>query len=95
MWVFHGIHRVENIQQEEPKRTHGRWEHTNILEVNAEKTELVLFTRRRKVKDFRLPDLDGKEIQLRGKTKYLGGIQDKKQRWIKKIGGVLPTGLCL
>lgn len=57
------------------------WAENNGLGVNADKTELVLFTRRYKIPKFNLPRLNGAEIQLSDKAKYLGIILDRKLNW--------------
>lgn len=62
-----------------------RWACSRGLGVNAEKTELVLFTRRYKIPCFKLPKLDGKEIKLSDEAKYLGIILDKKLNWKSNV----------
>jgi hypothetical protein len=48
------------------------------LSVNPHKTEMMLFTRKTKVPDFRLPKLFGTQLKLTDKIKYLGVIFDPK-----------------
>ena len=62
-----------------------RWAASKGLGVNADKTELVLFTKRYKIPNFALPKLDGKEIPLSSEAKYLGVILDKKLNWKSNI----------
>ncbi|XP_055715172.1 uncharacterized protein LOC129809388 [Phlebotomus papatasi] len=57
------------------------WCNRSGLGVNPEKTNLVLFTNRRKVKIDRVPILYGKETIIRDRVKYLGVILDKKLKW--------------
>ena len=62
-----------------------RWACSKGLGVNADKTELVLFSRRHKIPVFKLPKLDGKEIRLSEEAKYLGIILDKKLNWKSNV----------
>ncbi|WP_333765265.1 reverse transcriptase domain-containing protein, partial [Streptomyces sp. IBSBF 2390] len=62
-------------------RTVKNWAVARGLGVNADKTELVLFTRRYKIPDFNLPKLDGKTLALKNEEKYLGVILDSKLYW--------------
>ena len=66
-------------------RSVKRWACSKGLGVNAEKTELVLFTNRHKIPKFKLPVLDGKEIQLSEEAKYLGIILDRKLNWKSNV----------
>ncbi|MCP3661285.1 MAG: hypothetical protein GY696_02130 [Gammaproteobacteria bacterium] len=51
------------------------------LSVQAGKTELILFTHRRKIEGFRRPYLNGVELRLSPEVKYLGVILDSKLSW--------------
>jgi hypothetical protein len=48
------------------------------LSVNPQKTEMMLFTRKTKVPEFRLPKLFGTQLKLTDKVKYLGVTFDPK-----------------
>ena len=48
------------------------WTRENGLGVNASKTELVLFTRRYKIPEFRLPKLEGETLSISNQAKFLG-----------------------
>ncbi|XP_046145656.1 uncharacterized protein LOC123988941 [Osmia bicornis bicornis] len=56
------------------------WCQSHSLSVNPSKTELVLFTRRRRFY-FKAPHLFGTQLQLTDEVKYLGVILDKKLTW--------------
>lgn len=58
-----------------------RWAAKCGLRVNQEKTELVLFTRRRVIENFRLPVLGNSTLVLKERAKYLGLILDSKLNW--------------
>ena len=51
------------------------------LSVNPDKTELVIFTRKHEVGDFRAPIFGGKRLEMRDSVKYLGVTLDRKLRW--------------
>nr|CAH7756691.1 unnamed protein product [Callosobruchus chinensis] len=51
------------------------------LSVNPTKTELVLFSRRRKLEGFRAPTMYGRPLALSREVKYLGVILDSKLTW--------------
>ncbi|MCP3662523.1 MAG: RNA-directed DNA polymerase [Gammaproteobacteria bacterium] len=55
-----------------------QWCQQHGLSVNPQKTELVLFTRRRVVQGFRAPSFYGRELTLSPQVKYLGVILDSK-----------------
>ena len=59
----------------------GRWAERGGLRINPSKTELVLFTRRRKVEDFRRPRVKGTMLSLSTEVKYLGIVLDSKLDW--------------
>lgn len=48
------------------------------LSVNPQKTELILFTRRRRLGAYQLPVMNGVELKLSTEVKYLGVILDNK-----------------
>lgn len=54
------------------------WCMENQLTVNPKKTELVLFTRKRKLGEYILPNMNGTQLQLTKEVKYLGVILDSK-----------------
>ncbi|XP_046145898.1 uncharacterized protein LOC123989236 [Osmia bicornis bicornis] len=56
------------------------WCRSHSLSVNPSKTELVLFTRRRRFY-FKAPHLFGTQLQLTDEVKYLGVTLDKKLTW--------------
>ena len=60
------------------------WCKEHALSVNPHKTELVLFTRKRKLRTI-LPKLFGTPIPLSDNVKYLGVILDKSMSWSKHI----------
>ncbi|XP_055836606.1 uncharacterized protein LOC129905204 [Episyrphus balteatus] len=51
------------------------------LDINPHKTELVLFTRKYKIPDFKLPTIKEVTLTLSDQAKYLGLIFDKKLTW--------------
>jgi ribonuclease HI len=55
-----------------------RWCAEVHLGVNPKKTELVVFTRRRKLDGYRPPRLCGVQLELTSEVKYLGVILDSK-----------------
>lgn len=57
------------------------WTSTKGLNVNAAKTEIVLFTRKYKIPAFRNPRVGGVDIPITDKAKYLGIILDRKLSW--------------
>jgi ribonuclease HI len=58
-----------------------RWCRQNNMSVNPSKTEMVLFTRKRKMDGFRAPRIFGEELKLSDSVKYLGITIDKKLTW--------------
>lgn len=58
-----------------------RWCRRNGLSVNPDKTECVLFTRRRKLEGFRAPLFYGRPLVLSQQVKYLGIVLDSKLNW--------------
>ncbi|XP_017490460.1 PREDICTED: uncharacterized protein LOC108378663 [Rhagoletis zephyria] len=57
------------------------WATRSGLNVNPAKTELILFTNRHKLPQFKLPSLDGKALSLTPSAKYLGVVLDNKLNW--------------
>ncbi|KMQ87436.1 reverse transcriptase [Lasius niger] len=55
------------------------------LGVNPDKTELVLFTRKKKIQSFTTPKLDGKLLSLSSEAKYLGVVLDSKLNWKRNV----------
>ena len=70
-----------------------RWVEENGLGVNPNKTELVLFTRKYKVPDFKLPKMDGRTLALSKETKYLGIILDSKLSWKRNVEERMKKGI--
>lgn len=62
-----------------------RWSRKSGLNVNPSKTELVLFTNKRVIPNFRLPTLDGVTLKLSDSAKFLGTILDSKLNWKNNI----------
>jgi len=62
-----------------------KWCVKHQLTVSAGKTELVLFTNRRKIPDFRKPKLFGQELELKSEVKYLGVILDRQLSFAEHI----------
>ena len=61
------------------------WANRCGLGVNPSKTELILFTRRKKVPQIKLPKLNGAELRLSSEAKYLGVIIDSALKWTKNV----------
>jgi hypothetical protein len=61
------------------------WCMENGLTVNPTKTELILFTKRRKLGRYRLPQMYNEPLVLRQEVKYLGVILDSKLSWKKQV----------
>ncbi len=57
------------------------WCTEQSLSVNPQKTEMVLFTKKRKFEGFRAPYLYGVQLHLSKEAKYLGVILDSKLLW--------------
>jgi ribonuclease HI len=58
-----------------------RWCRRNKLAVNPSKTEMVLFTRRRRLDGFVAPSIFGGQLSLSDSVKYLGVVFDRKLSW--------------
>ncbi|XP_070075512.1 uncharacterized protein [Drosophila takahashii] len=59
----------------------NEWAKTCGLGINPSETELMLFTRRTKIPTYSKPKIDGIELELSDKAKYLGVILDPKLSW--------------
>lgn len=55
------------------------------LKVNPNKSEIIIFTHKRKFDGYKNPSLFGHEIQRKLEVKYLGVILDSKLNWSKHI----------
>ncbi|XP_073821296.1 uncharacterized protein [Musca autumnalis] len=69
------------------------WAHQNGLMVNPSKTELVLFTRKRKIYAITLPTLNGVTLELSLEAKYLGIILDHQLSWKRNVEERAKRGL--
>lgn len=58
-----------------------QWCHQYGLRVNPQKTEMVLFTNRRKIEAFKAPIFYEVSLQRTDQVKYLGLILDQKLNW--------------
>ncbi|XP_055856174.1 uncharacterized protein LOC129919340 [Episyrphus balteatus] len=70
------------------------WAAQNGLGVNPTKTELVLFTKKRKQGDFNPPKLDDIPLILSKEAKYLGVILDSKLTWKRNTEERMKKALC-
>uniref|UniRef100_T1GUY1 Uncharacterized protein n=1 Tax=Megaselia scalaris TaxID=36166 RepID=T1GUY1_MEGSC len=61
------------------------WTIQNESGVNANKIELIMFTRRHKIPDFRKPKLDGTMLEVKPQAKYLSIILDRELNWTSNI----------
>lgn len=57
------------------------------LKVNPSKSEIIIFTNKRKFDGFKNPKLFGREIQRKHQVKYLGVTLDSRLNWSKHIEG--------
>ncbi|RVE41707.1 hypothetical protein evm_013638 [Chilo suppressalis] len=62
-----------------------KWCDEHHLSVNPNKTELVLFTNKRKLPELQLPKLFNTKLSLSTQVKYLGVILDNKLNWASHI----------
>ncbi len=71
---------ISNLMQE--ALTHVRnWCRDKGLSVHPEKSELVLFTRRKNLEGLTLPSLNGVKLKLSDQVKFLGVILDNRLTW--------------
>lgn len=56
----------------------SKWENDRGLGVSPEKTELVVFYRKRRIFSFTLPSINEQQLTLADSTKFLGVILDSK-----------------
>ena len=64
------------------------WCHENELNINADKTVIVPFTRKRLLDNLYKPTLNGNQIQFSTEVKYLGVILDQKLTWNPHITNI-------
>ena len=79
---FEGV--VCNLMQTALKLVE-KWCNEHALSVNPHKTELVLFTKKRKIGKIKQPILFHTPIPFSDKVKYLGIILDKTLNWSKHL----------
>ncbi|XP_076285535.1 uncharacterized protein LOC143211596 [Lasioglossum baleicum] len=60
------------------------WCLNHNLRVNLSKTEMVLFTRKRRF-NFKAPSIFGTELQISDEVRYLGVILDKRLTWKRHV----------
>jgi len=65
--------------------TVGTWCNEVRLSINPDNTELVAFTRKRKLQGFFEPPLFGVKLSLPGSVKYLGVILDSRLTWREHV----------
>ena len=58
-----------------------RWCLVKGLNINPDKSELVMFTNKRKLEDLQGPTLFRKQLRFTSQVKYLGIILDAKLNW--------------
>ena len=73
---------VSNLMQTALDKV-DNWCQAKQLRLQPNKTELILFTNRRKLDGFVAPAVAGVELQLANQVKYLGIILDSKLSWQK------------
>ena len=59
----------------------SKWAENCGLGVNPAKTELVLFTRKHRIPELVLPELNGIKLKISESAKYLGIVLDRKLHW--------------
>ena len=79
---------------EKSLRTLVNWARKCGLGVNPQKTELVLFTRRRSIPQFKLPAIDGTFLKLSDKAKYLGIVLDRRLNWKANVCERVKKATC-
>ena len=63
----------------------SEWARSTGLDINAEKTDMVLFTRRYKIPRWYPPKIDSRVLTLKSHAKYLGVILDSKLLWKQNV----------
>lgn len=63
----------------------SQWCLENELQVNPEKTKMIIFTKRRNLDGIIIPKINGISIKIVNQVKYLGIILDSKLSWIPNI----------
>lgn len=61
------------------------WARSRGLNVNPDKTETSIFTRKRKIVDLDKPLFLGKTVHISDRFKHLGVVVDRKISWIDHI----------
>lgn len=64
------------------------WCDQHQLSVNPKKTEVVLFTHKRKLPEMQLPTLFGTKLSLSPQVKYLGITLDSKLNWGSQLNAI-------
>ncbi|XP_050667740.1 uncharacterized protein LOC126967322 [Leptidea sinapis] len=67
----------------------SKWCQENELAVNADKTVLVPFTRKRKLEGLISPRLNNRSIPFSDKVNYLGLTLDQKLTWNSQVDGIV------
>lgn len=62
----------------------NKWLNSINLNISAEKTKLVIFSRKRESQDFNI-DIEGKTVTPSNEAKFLGLVMDRKLNWIPHI----------
>ena len=63
----------------------SEWARSTGLDINVEKTDMVLFTRRYKILRWYPPKIDSRVLTLESHAKYLGVILDSKLLWKQNV----------
>jgi hypothetical protein len=63
------------------------------LSINPDKTEITLFTRKRKGKELIKVQYKGRPLALTGKVKYLGVYLDEKLSWRDHVSDKIRKGI--
>ena len=66
-------------------KTLVRWTRNCGLNINPQKTEMVLFTNKRKIPQFDTPSVGGTPLKISDSARYLGLILDRKLTWKMNI----------
>ena len=76
-------------------RTIERWCRRSGLAVNPDKTELIMFTKKRNLTRFRSPTIYGVPLTLKEEVKYLGVIIDRKLTWKPHVDNIVKKATTL